>query len=136
VQNVSGCDSSCSQPGFHGANSKLNTREHAGIHGRRRRRGARAASRPGPEWEGSFEWIGARTATGTVNATYSETGNGSAVVENLAMDGVPAMTSVYHLDGADLLRNSFRQFPGGLTGNHGCRKVLFRFSERPHIRHC
>lgn len=54
------------------------------------------------EWEGSFEWIGARTATGTVNATYSETGNGSAVVENLAMDGVPAMTSVYRLDGADL----------------------------------
>jgi hypothetical protein len=54
------------------------------------------------EWEGSFEWTGARTATGKVNATYSETGNGSAVVENLAMDGVPSMTSVYHLDGADL----------------------------------
>lgn len=54
------------------------------------------------EWEGSFEWSGARTATGKVNATYSETGNGSAVVENLAMDGVPSMTSVYHLDGADL----------------------------------
>ena len=37
-----------------------------------------------------------------MNATYSETGNGSAVVENLAVDGVPSMTSVYHLDGGDL----------------------------------
>jgi hypothetical protein len=54
------------------------------------------------EWEGSYEWTGARTATGQVNATYYETGNGSAVVENLAVDGVSSMTSVYHLDGADL----------------------------------
>jgi hypothetical protein len=54
------------------------------------------------EWEGSFEWTGARTATGQMSATYSETGNGSAVVESLAVDGVPSMTSVYHLDGANL----------------------------------
>jgi hypothetical protein len=54
------------------------------------------------EWEGSLEWTGARTGTGSVNATYYETGNGSAVVENLAMNGVPSMTSVYHLDGPDL----------------------------------
>src|SRR5580693_3952604 len=54
------------------------------------------------EWEGSFEWTGARTATGRISATYSETGNGSAVVENLAVDGVPSMTSVYHLDSGDL----------------------------------
>ena len=54
------------------------------------------------EWEGSLEWTGARTGTGKMNATYYETGNGSAVVENLAVDGVPSMTSVYHLDGADL----------------------------------
>jgi len=54
------------------------------------------------EWEGSFEWSGARTATGNINATYYETGNGSAVVENLAVNGAPSMTSVYHLDGADL----------------------------------
>jgi hypothetical protein len=54
------------------------------------------------EWEGSFEWTGARTATGKMNATYYSTGNGSAVVENLTVDGVPSMTSVYHLDGADL----------------------------------
>ncbi len=37
-----------------------------------------------------------------MNATYYETGNGSAVVENLTVDGVPSMTSVYHLDGPDL----------------------------------
>lgn len=54
------------------------------------------------EWDGSFEWSGARTAKGKMNASYYETGNGSAVVENLTVDGVPSMTSVYHLDGADL----------------------------------
>jgi len=54
------------------------------------------------EWEGSLEWTGARTGNGKMNATYYETGNGSAVVENLTVDGVPSMTSVYHLDGADL----------------------------------
>ena len=54
------------------------------------------------QWEGSFEWTGARTATGKMNATYSETANGSAVVENLTVDGVPSMMSVYHLDGEDL----------------------------------
>jgi hypothetical protein len=54
------------------------------------------------EWQGSFEWSGARTASGNINATYYETGNGSAVVENLAVSGVPSMTSVYHLDGSDL----------------------------------
>lgn len=54
------------------------------------------------EWEGSFEWTGARSAAGKVSATYAQTGNGSAVIENLAMDGVPAMTSVYHLNGAEL----------------------------------
>ena len=59
------------------------------------------------QWEGSFEWTGARTATGKMNATYSETGNGSAVIESLTVDGVPAMTSVYHLDGADLRMTHF-----------------------------
>ena len=54
------------------------------------------------EWEGSFQGTGARTATGRISATYSETGNGSAVVENLAVDGVPSMMSVYHLDSGDL----------------------------------
>jgi hypothetical protein len=54
------------------------------------------------EWEGSFEWTGGRSDTGTMNATYYSTGNGSAMVENLTVGGIPAMTSVYHLDGADL----------------------------------
>jgi hypothetical protein len=53
-------------------------------------------------WEGTFEWTGARAGTGNMSATYSQTGNGSVVVEDLAVDGVRSMTSVYHLDGADL----------------------------------
>jgi hypothetical protein len=53
-------------------------------------------------WEGVFEWTGARTANGTMQATYYTTGNGSAVVENLITENAPVMTSVYHLDGADL----------------------------------
>lgn len=54
------------------------------------------------DWQGSLQWTGARTGSGPVNASYYETGNGSAVVENLIMGGVPSMTSVYHLDGSDL----------------------------------
>jgi hypothetical protein len=54
------------------------------------------------EWRGTFQWSGARTDGGKMDATYSLTGNGSAVVENLLVDGTPFMTSVYHLDGAVL----------------------------------
>jgi hypothetical protein len=54
------------------------------------------------DWTGSVEWTGARSDTGNMNASYYVTGNGSAVVENLTMGGVPMMTSVYHADGADL----------------------------------
>lgn len=55
-------------------------------------------------WEGTFEWSGARSGGGKIKATYSTTGNGSAVVENLIMgdETVPSMTSVYHMDGSDL----------------------------------
>ena len=53
-------------------------------------------------WQGSLQWTGARTGSGRMDATYYLTGNGSAIVENLTVDGVPSMTSVYHLDGADL----------------------------------
>jgi hypothetical protein len=59
------------------------------------------------EWTGSFEWTGGRTDKGAMNATYYVTGNGSAMVENLTVDGVPSMTSVYHLDGADLRMTHF-----------------------------
>ena len=58
-------------------------------------------------WEGTFEWTGARTANGTMKAAYYTTGNGSAVVENLIMENATVMTSVYHLDVADLRMTHF-----------------------------
>ena len=58
-------------------------------------------------WEGTFEWSGARSASGKMNATYYSTGNGSAIVENLTVDGAPIMTSVYHLDGTNLRMTHF-----------------------------
>jgi hypothetical protein len=54
------------------------------------------------DWKGTFEWTGARTGTGAMNASYYLTGGGSALVENLISDGAPVMTSVYHLDGPAL----------------------------------
>ena len=59
------------------------------------------------DWEGTFAWSGARNASGKMDAQYYGTGNGSAVVENLTVDGTPSMTSVYHLDGADLRMTHF-----------------------------
>jgi hypothetical protein len=55
-------------------------------------------------WEGTFEWTGARTGSGTARAVYSTAGARSTVVENLFMNGQaePSMTTAYHLDGADL----------------------------------
>ena len=53
------------------------------------------------DWQGSYEWIG-KNRKGPMNARYYLTGNGTAVVEDLIMDGTPTMTTVYHLDGADL----------------------------------
>jgi hypothetical protein len=54
------------------------------------------------DWEGTFEWSQGRTGSGTLSVSYSLTGGGSALVENLIMGGVPTMTTVYHLDGPDL----------------------------------
>ena len=62
---------------------------------------ARLAALAG-DWEGTFQWSGARTGGGPLRVTYSVTGNGSAVLETLIQGGVPTMASVYHLDGADL----------------------------------
>jgi len=59
------------------------------------------------EWEGPFEWTGARTGGGTMHVSYYLTGYGSAVVENLSSGGDPSMTTVYHLDGADLRMTHF-----------------------------
>jgi hypothetical protein len=33
-------------------------------------------------WSGTFQWTGGRNDSGSMNATYYVTGNGSAVVEN------------------------------------------------------
>jgi hypothetical protein len=55
------------------------------------------------EWQGTYEWTGGRTGSGNLRATYALTGAGSVVMEHLLMsDGVPSMSSLYHLDGADL----------------------------------
>lgn len=59
------------------------------------------------DWTGTAEWSGARAGTYPMNASYYVTGNGSALVENLISEGAPVMTSVYHLDGADLRMTHF-----------------------------
>src|SRR5437763_5924281 len=42
------------------------------------------------DWEGTLEWTGARNGTGSMNAAYYLTGNGSALVENLIKQNVPS----------------------------------------------
>jgi len=60
------------------------------------------------EWEGPYEWTGARTDRGTMHASYFVTGRGSAVVETLSSPGgEPTMSTVYHRDGADLRLTHF-----------------------------
>ena len=58
-------------------------------------------------WSGTFQWTGGRNDSGSMNANYYVTGNGSAVVENLTNESTPVMTSVYHLDGRDLRMTHF-----------------------------
>ena len=58
-------------------------------------------------WSGTFQWTGGREDSGSINATYYVTGNGSAVVENLMNENTAVMTSVYHLDGLDLRMTHF-----------------------------
>ena len=58
-------------------------------------------------WQGTYEWSGAQTASGTATATYSLTGNGSALVENLSYGKDPVMTSVYHMDAGTLRMTHF-----------------------------
>ena len=53
-------------------------------------------------WEGDYDWTGARTGSGKIQAHYYASSFGSSVIEDMIMDGKPYMTSVYHLDGADL----------------------------------
>ena len=58
-------------------------------------------------WSGTFQWTGGRNDSGSINASYYLTGNGSALVENLMNESTPVMTSVYHLDGRDLRMTHF-----------------------------
>lgn len=53
-------------------------------------------------WHGTIEWTGARTDKGEMDAEYTLTGHGTAVVENLVSGGETVMTSVYHRDGPTL----------------------------------
>jgi hypothetical protein len=53
-------------------------------------------------WRGTYTWTGARTESGKMTATYRLTGNGSALIEDLAVGEQPSMTSAYHLDKGDL----------------------------------
>ena len=62
---------------------------------------ARLATLTG-DWKGTAVWTGGRSGSYAMDATYSTTGGGSAVVETLTQDGVAMMTTVYHADGADL----------------------------------
>ncbi len=53
------------------------------------------------EWEGTYKWSSGRGG-GSLKATYRVGSNGSTVIEDLIQEGVPSMTSVYHLDGPEL----------------------------------
>jgi len=59
------------------------------------------------EWHGDYEWTGARTDRGSMNISYTLTGYGSALIENISSEGTLSMTSVYHLDGNDLRMTHF-----------------------------
>ena len=54
------------------------------------------------EWEGAYQWSGARSGGGTLRVIYQVTGMGSAVIETMVQGGRNSMSTVYHLDGADL----------------------------------
>lgn len=54
------------------------------------------------KWEGEFNWTGARSGSGKITARYEVSQFKGSVFENLITDDKPYMTSVYHLDGADL----------------------------------
>jgi hypothetical protein len=98
-------------------------------------------------WSGTFRWTGGRNDSGSMNATYYVTGNGSAVVENLINDSAPVMTSVYHLDGHDLRMTHFcgaqnqpRLKARRIDLDHGAIDFEFvdatnlRSSDAPHVR--
>jgi hypothetical protein len=74
-----------------------------------------------------------------LDAEYYLTGNGSALVENLIMGGAPSMTSVYHLDGADLrmthycaAQNQPRLMASAVDLDHG--QITFSFVDITNLR--
>lgn len=97
------------------------------------------------EWRGSVEWSGARTDRGEMNASYSETGHGTSVVENLISGGETVMTSVYHMDGPTLRMTHFcgtgNQPRLRAEGSDDPRRIRFVFVDatnlgdppRPHV---
>lgn len=55
------------------------------------------------EWQGRYEWRDGRTGSGDMRVRYTVTGAGTALIEDLLdSKGVATMSTVYHLDGADL----------------------------------
>ena len=52
------------------------------------------------DWEGTYAWTGTG-AGGSMTATSSLSGNGSAVVETLTMGGVPGMTFLVQSGGQE-----------------------------------
>lgn len=91
------------------------------------------------DWQGNAQWTGARTGSYPMNASYYTTGNGSALVENLTQEGTPVMTSVYHLDGADLRMTHFcgAQNQPRLKASHidlGQRFIDFDFVDITNLR--
>jgi hypothetical protein len=54
------------------------------------------------DWKGQFAWSGARSGSGDIAARYHAAKFKGEVFEELMMDGMPYMTSVYHLDGTGL----------------------------------
>src|SRR5437762_2923744 len=59
------------------------------------------------DWEGKYEWTGARHDSGRMKVHYYLTGNGSALLEDLSTGDTPSMTTVYHLDNGDLRATHF-----------------------------
>ena len=82
------------------------------------------------DWEGQYQWTGARTDSGKMNVHYYLTGNGSALVEDLSTGAAPSMTTVYHLDNGDLRATHFcaaRNQPRLKASNIDLAKGTFEF---------
>jgi hypothetical protein len=58
-------------------------------------------------WAGTFRWTGARTDEGKMNVSYSLTGHGTTVIENLGDENDPSMTTAYHMDNGVLRMTHF-----------------------------